>query len=146
MKNIIQSIADNKSYQVVLNNIIVETDKIKFEDINEESVRLKEGDIIEFDTKNGFHYEMAVIRKVSLTELTDPKMYTYADMRLYSYMFQVNDFETEEEWIDYILESEKYQLEIISKEQMVRAFINMYNEVVGKLKEETVKMFRDKLS
>ena len=147
MTNIIQSIASDKSYRVVLNNVLVQVDEIDVDNIVTESVKFKEeGTVIEFDTKDGFHYVMEIVKKISYTELTDPKMYTYADMRLYSYMFQVDDFDTEEEWIDYILESEKYQMDIITKEQMVRAFINMYNEVVGKLSEETVKMFMDKLS
>ena len=143
MKNIIQSIASNKSYKVLLN--CTQFDGVRFDDIVEESVIIKEDDIIEFDTKDGSHYEMEVVKKVLLSELTDPKKYTYADIRLYSYMFQVDDFDTKEEWIDYILESEKYQMDIITKEQMVRAFINMYNEVVGNLSEDTVKLFMDKL-
>ena len=146
MTNIIQSIVSNKSYRVVLNNVLVQADEIDIDNIVTESIKFKEeGNVIEYDTKDGFHYVMEVVKKISYTELTDPKKYTYADMRLYSYMFQVDDFETKEEWIDYILESEKYQLEIISKEQVIRAFINMYNEVVGKLSEDTIKIFMDKL-
>lgn len=156
MKNIIQSIASNESYHVALNNVIVEMndegfycaqfDRIKFEDIKEDSIVCKAGGyVIEFDTKDGFHYELEMVKKVLLTEPSDPRMYTYADLRLYSYMFQVDDFETTEEWIDYILEAEKYQMDIITKEQMVRAFINMYVEVVGNLRAETIKIFMDKL-
>lgn len=146
MTNIIQSIASNKSYRVVLNNVLVQVDEINIDNIVTESITLKEeGNVIEYDTKDGFHYVMEIVKKISYTELTDPKKYTYADMRLCPYMFQINDFRTEEEWIDYILDVEKYQLEIISKEQLVRAFINMYNEVVGRLKDETLELFLNKL-
>ena len=59
------------------------------------------------------------------------KEYTYVDLRLHSYMFQCDDFDSLRDFFRYIFTEEKHSLEDCSDEDIYEGFRRQYEGWVG---------------
>ena len=59
------------------------------------------------------------------------KKYTYVDLKIHSYMNNKNDFDSIEEFFEYIFEQERYSLKEVSTADMLEGFVRQYEDWVG---------------
>lgn len=74
------------------------------------------------------------------------KKYTYVDLKIHSYMFNKNDFDSIEDFFEYIFEQERYNLEEVSNADMLEGFVRQYEDWVGPWTAEINKAFSDAIS
>jgi hypothetical protein len=70
------------------------------------------------------------------------KEYTYVDLRLHSYMFGADDFESLRDFFRYIFNEEKHSLEDCSDEDIYEGFRRQYEGWVGTWTNECEKQFQ----
>ena len=70
------------------------------------------------------------------------KKYTYTDLRLHSYMFQSDDFDSLREFFRHIFNEEKHSLKECSGEDIYEGFRRQYEEWVGTWTKECENEFQ----
>lgn len=70
------------------------------------------------------------------------KEYTYADLRLHSYMFNADDFASTRDFFRYIFTEERHSLEDCSDEEIYEAFRRQYEGWVGTWTNECENQFQ----
>lgn len=70
------------------------------------------------------------------------KKYTYIDLRLHSYMFNADDFDSTREFFRHIFNEEHHSLEDYSDEDIYEGFRRQYEEWVGTWTNECEEQFQ----
>lgn len=71
------------------------------------------------------------------------KKYTYVDLKIHSYMFDKDNFDSTKEFFEYIFRQERYSLEEVRNADMLEGFIRQYEDWVGSWTDEVSKAFSE---